>query len=157
MTTHAQLALRLHGLTVRAFNVLPAERHVLVFPPLDAFIAQPGATNFLTAARALAEEQRLWRLERLQAAGAQHAFERGRDALVSLASVDDAVRGALVQTPLDALAGRRLEALALLVSAHQELASRAEFAADELRKKMGATPVKKLPPNKKKVTNSIGA
>ena len=158
MTTEI-LARRLLLLATAAYQFLPPQRRANTFEAMDAFIASPSPLTFAQGSRALSTEQRLYRVERLRAAGSEHAFERGMETLTQHPAIEPVVTEALGAIPVDGNAGKRLEALATLLTVHHELSSRAEAAAQALRKHVKSLPQTKRPPAdpKRKRVNVMGA
>jgi hypothetical protein len=119
------------ALLVEAARVLPTlagEARGEALAAIDAFVARPLPSGWLRATRTLRALRRRARGERNLRTLAARSFARGLERLAALPLLDDETRSALAALPVDAGAGRRLEALAALVAAHQELAGRAREA-----------------------------
>lgn len=152
MSQTAQLAQSLHRLAARAWSTLPQHRRQATFGAVDAFVAAPGPAAFLAAVREIRAQETGWRLDRLRHAGAQSSLERGRAAVRAAPAMEAQTREVLVLAGSDPMAGRRLEALALLVEAQHVLKGRAEEAASILKKQLvaqnAARKPKAIPPRK---------
>ncbi len=120
----ARLARTLHRDALRTFRELTPAAMPPLYPPLDAFLAQPTPSHYLAAARCLAAARRDARQSHSHSALAKRSFARGIERLRALPFVDASVPGRLSHLPVDSCAGQRLCALAALLEAHQELAAR---------------------------------
>ena len=118
-------------------GTLPADSHARALAALDAFLAGPGPARYLAAVRVLAAEERTAARHRLERGGAGRAFA---DAVLALeaSGLDAETVRLLTDRPAAPGLGVRLEALAALVTAHRELAGRAEAATQALRRKLTA-------------------
>jgi hypothetical protein len=128
------------ALLVEAARVLPGldgEAGSAALAEIDAFVAVPLPSRWLRATRTLREMGRRARGERNIAALARRSFDRGLARVGTVSVVGDAAREALSALPVDASSGRRLEALAALLEAHQEVAGRVR-EADATRRTLKA-------------------
>jgi hypothetical protein len=125
-----QTARLARALLVEAVAVLPTiaagEARDTALAAIDAFTAQPSPSGWLRATRTLREIGRRARGEHTLRKLAARSFARGLERVTAL--LDEETSQTLAALPVDAGAGRRLEALALLVAAHQELAGRVREA-----------------------------
>ena len=101
---------------------------------LDGFLARPGPASYLRAVRVVAEAHREWAVRQVRAARAGYALARGL-ATVRRELGPDAAE-VLAALPPDERAGLRRRALALLASAHRELAGRVAGSAEQLRRQL---------------------
>jgi len=140
--TLPRLARALFDRAIEAFRVVPPdERAPLgVYAALDDFLAAPGPAAFLSASRRLGEAARAVRLRRLRAGATERAVEKARAAVACTAGMDAALAARLAALPVDERAADRLHALAALLTAHQELASRVAGAAAAMRRQLAAPP-----------------
>jgi hypothetical protein len=118
-------------LIVEAAAVLPGlegEARAEALAAIDDFAECPLPSRWLGATRTLRTLGRRARGEHNLRLLAARSFARGLERVAALSLLDETTRAALATLPLDAGAGRRLEALAYLVAAHQELAGRVRDA-----------------------------
>lgn len=141
---HQPLARDLLARALAAFaQVAPDDRGPALLA-IDRFIAAPGPATYLAATRILVDTRRAGALRQVRAAHAGHAFSRGLETVRYELGV--AAAEALGAIPVDDLAGERLRALALLSTAHRELAERVAGSAELLRKKL-ALSAERAPPD----------
>jgi hypothetical protein len=121
-TPSQRLAADLLRRAVAAFTAIPAAERLPLLPGIDRFLAQPGPATYLAAARTLAAAQRRRSIQAARTARAEQAVASGL-ALVG-SELGPATAATLAAAPIDARAGQRLRALALLCAAQRELAER---------------------------------
>ncbi|MFO0580092.1 MAG: hypothetical protein U1A78_39465 [Polyangia bacterium] len=130
----AVLARSLLRRAVSAFEKVPPDARGPALTALDGFLARPGPSTYLRAVRVVAEAHREWSVRQVRAARAGYALARGL-ATVRRELGPDAAE-VLAVLPADDRAGLRLRALALLASAHRELAGRVAGSAEQLRRQL---------------------
>ena len=91
---------------------------------IDAFVAAPGPASYLRAVRLLRDARRGARSATLNDAFAARSFAHGMKTFAALPFVEPEQLANFQALEKEPGAGRRLSALALLLSAHQELAAR---------------------------------
>jgi hypothetical protein len=138
MTTTEGLAGALLRRALEVLPHLPAEDRPEAWQALDAFTEAPGPVRFLAAWRVLGACRRRQGLHRVLAQGAASSFDQGLSALGQVPGFNPAILQTLRALPVDPKTGRRLEALAALMGAHAELASRAQAAREALRAQFAA-------------------
>lgn len=138
MSNVQTLASTLYRRAVNVLSVLPELDQEAPLAAIDAFVERPLPSRFLAAMRAMTTAMRGVRLDRVREAGAGHTFQKGMAALTRIPGVDRYLLEQLRGVPVDGRAGKRLEALAALMGAHQELAARAEAASQALRDQLSA-------------------
>jgi hypothetical protein len=127
------LASALLRVAMRALPRIPLDERTPALSAIDAFVAAPGPARFLTAARLLDEGRRAARVARLGVALQGRSFSHGLQRVRGLSFLDEELGEALSALPVDPRAGRRLEALAALLEAHDELAARVRKAVESRR------------------------
>jgi hypothetical protein len=100
---------------------------------IDSFVAQPVAAPYLAAMRVLQQLRRQAQRARTVSTLAERSRQRGLETLAAVPSVGAELAAALQALPVDARTGQRLQALAALLDAHRELASRVRRAEAERR------------------------
>jgi hypothetical protein len=120
----ARLARALLVEAARALPSLDGDARGAALAAIDAFVAAPLPSRWLHATRLLRQLRRRARGERNVVTLAGRSFARGLERVRAEPLLDDDARQALAALTVDAGAGRRLEALASLIAAHQELAGR---------------------------------
>jgi len=108
------------------------------YDALDGFLAEPIASRYLSAVRALAALSRLRRRSVELGRLARRALDFQLDRLGQLAVPGVPVE-ALRALPADPRAGRRIQALAGLLEAHREIAQRVR-APERLRARIEVVP-----------------
>lgn len=120
-----------------SFPHVPSDARGPAFDAIDAFVAMPTPTRFLTAVRVLSDARRAGPLHTLRVRGSVHAFERGLAALRALPSLDGGLVDALAKLPVDLETGPRLRGLATLLGVTEELTRAADAAAERHREAIG--------------------
>jgi hypothetical protein len=120
----ARMATSLLPLAVRLHRDVPSNGRAAALAALDQFIAQPSPTGFLRAARELRGAIAAHRFAHSSRVLSERAFGRALTRLHDTAILDEERRGLLASLPVDVRAARRLDALAALLQAHDELAAR---------------------------------
>ncbi len=121
--------MKLAGSLLRAalatLPLLDEESRSPALAAIDGFLARPAPSTHLTAVRVLSELRKNARRSKSRAALAVRARDRGLD---RLAQVAGGLAGELAALEADPACGQRLEALATLLEAHQELVARVRRA-----------------------------
>jgi hypothetical protein len=115
-----------------ALAAMPAGASAPVLSAIDAFLAAPAPAAFLGAVRALESAERAAARRRLERGSAARSVDRGIAALTA-AGLDADLVAVLADQPVQRALGVRLEGLAALLEAYQELAAKAQAAALALR------------------------
>jgi hypothetical protein len=105
--------------------LLDEEARAPAFAALDSFIARPAPSTHLAAVRVLHELRANARRSKSRAALAVRSRDRGLEKLSQVAS---GLAQELAALENDPACGRRLESLATLLEAHQELTARVRRA-----------------------------
>jgi hypothetical protein len=144
---NALLARVLFRHTATAFKVVPEEGRGAALAALDRFIAAPGPAAFVAAIRELREARRRVFIQKHAAPTLRRALEGGIDAFRQVPGIPAAVADRLAaDLPLEALTGPRLQALAALARAYEELAGRVAADTEEMRRRYQAAPPRKRRP-----------
>jgi hypothetical protein len=120
----SRMAATLFPLAVRLHRDVPAEAQTAALAALDGFLAQPSPSAFMRATRELRGAITAHRFSHATRALSGRAFGRALDRLNATDILDEERRGVLASLPVDVRAARRLDALAALLQAHDELATR---------------------------------
>lgn len=120
-----KLAKSLLRAAMATLPLLDEEARPPALSAIDEFIAEPAPSTHLAAVRILAELRKSARQSQSRAALAVRARERG---LEKVSQVAGELAADLAALEADPACGRRLEALALLLQAHQELVARVRRA-----------------------------
>jgi hypothetical protein len=114
----------------RAFPALDGADRERAWEAIDELVAAPTAAGCLRATRRLRALGRRARSEASWRRLAERSLGRGLERVRQVPALAAAEAAEMLATlPLDARAGRRLEALAILIEAHQHLAARLREAA----------------------------
>jgi hypothetical protein len=120
-----KLARSLLRAALATLPLLEDEARQPAFAAIDEFLARPAPSTHLAAVRVLYELRAHARRSRGRVALAVRARDRGLEMVSQVASALADELGALEADPA---CGRRLEALAALLEAHQDLAARVRRA-----------------------------
>jgi hypothetical protein len=124
-------------LAASAFRALGGADRAVASEALDAFLIAPGPATYLSATRVLASLRR----RALIGGAARPTMRRSLDEAVSaLRAAVGAPLADRIATdlPLDARTGQRLQSLAALATAYEQLASRVAADTDEMRRRLRA-------------------
>jgi hypothetical protein len=136
MTDTAVLARALLARAHPALLAIPGDARGPALEALDQFLAAPGPAAFLRATRVLGVERRRALLARSAQSTLRRSMADGLAALRAVPGLPAPLLDRLERLPVDARAGRRLQALASLAQAHEELAGRVASEADDMRRKL---------------------
>lgn len=139
-----------HALQLHAERTLPLLDDGAREEALNAladFVATPLPSRFLRAARTLAQLARRDRQAATLRALGRRAFERAAERLDAVPALAP-FSLLLTSLPADAPHARRLDALAVLVATHQELAGR--LRDDEAQRKARFAELAALPPERRR-------
>ena len=143
---NAILARALLSHAVAAFKAVPEQARGLAIHALDRFLARPSPAAYVAAARELRESRRRYLLESRGGGILRRALVGGGAALSEVTSLPSVVADRLAaDLPADALTGQRLQALASLARAYEELASRVAADTAEMRRRYQSAPRKRRP------------
>ena len=136
----SDVALLARALLPRAISALrslaPEERGPSLLA-IDRFLAAPGPANFLAATRQLKEAQQAAALAKHGRGSLDRLFAEGATRLRSVPGLPAAIASEITANlPLDARAGRRLAAVAMLLESFEELQSRVATDTAEMRQRM---------------------
>jgi hypothetical protein len=132
---------------LEAFKVVPDNARGPSLAALDRFIAAPGPAAFVGAVRELRVARRQLLIQSHGAGTLRRAFDGGIDAFRQVPGIPSAVADRLAtDLPLEALTGPRLQALASLAQAYEELAGRVAADTEEMRRRYQAAPPRKRRP-----------
>jgi hypothetical protein len=120
---------------VAAFAVSPDHTRGPALDALDQFLAAPSPAAFLVAARVLRDLRRASLIEATAGATIRRSFADGMAAVAALRLPRPLIER-LAEVPVEARAGQRLQALAVLVRTHDELAGRVAADASEMRRRL---------------------
>jgi len=120
---------------VAAFAVSADDARGPALDALDQFLAAPPPASFLAAARVLRDLRRASLIEATAGATIRRSFADGL-AAVGAVGLPPALVERLTEVPVEARAGQRLHALAVLVRTHDELAGRVAAEASEMRRRL---------------------
>lgn len=123
-----RLALALARVVVRVWPELDDEERADGAAAIDAFVAAPSPAQLVAATRILREARLRRRSAALTAQLGARTFARAVAKLDAVPFLDDELRATLTAQPADGPHGRRLSALADLLTAHAELAARLRAA-----------------------------
>lgn len=124
---------------IEALGALPSDARGPALHYLRAFIDHPSPSAFLAARRALCEPRRAHAIKTSVTGLVQRGVDRGLRALRATASLPEAIVARLAaDLPVDRHSGDRLEALAALVAACEELAGRVMTDTNRLRRRLRA-------------------
>jgi hypothetical protein len=120
---------------VAAFAVSADDARGPALDALDQFVAAPSPAAFLAAARVLRDLRRESLIEKTAGATIRRSFADGLAAVGGL-GLPPALVERLAEVPVEARAGQRLQALAVLVRSYDELAGRVAAEASETRRRL---------------------
>ena len=120
-----KLAKSLLRVAMATLPLLDEEAKLPALSAIDDFIGRPTPSAHLRAVRLLSELRSRARRSQSRAALASRSRDRG---LGKLSQVSSALAAELEALEVDAACGQRLEALAILLEAHQELVARVRRA-----------------------------
>jgi hypothetical protein len=133
----ARLARVLVGKVVATFRVVPEEGRGPALEAVDRFLAAPAPAAFLAATRVLRSLRQRALIEGSAGATVRRSVA---EAALSLRRILPPALMDRITTdlPIDARAGQRLQALAALATAYEELSSRVAADSDEMRRRLRA-------------------
>jgi hypothetical protein len=136
-TDVAALARALLPRAVATLRTLPADARGPSLAALDGFLAAPGPASFLRAARQLKEAQQAAAVAKHGRSSLDRLLAEGATRLAAVPGLPAAIAKEIISTlPLDARAGRRLTAVALLLETYEELQSRVATDTAEMRQRL---------------------
>lgn len=150
----ASLAAVLYAQAKRTLPLLSDEARAPSLAAIDRFVAKPGPSAFLSASRELSTALRRCQFDRLLGAASRRRFQRGLEAVRAVPGLDGSIAEELGSLPLDGRAGRRLDALAALLTTHHELTGRVAAASDELRRMLDFDSFEPSPPPRRRAAPS---
>ena len=129
-----RLSRALYAQATRTLPALFPDARASSLAAIDRYVRSPSPSTFVAAARTLATALRQQNMGALSGDATRRRFQRGLLAVSTVPGLDAALADELSSLPLDQRAGRRLEALAALLTTHHELTCRVAAAAEELRR-----------------------
>ncbi|HEY0707702.1 MAG TPA: hypothetical protein VGG33_12945 [Polyangia bacterium] len=133
----AALARALLPRAVSALRTLSPDDRGPSLAAIDGFLAEPGPASFLRAARLLREAQQAGALAKHGRGSLDRLLAEGAVRLKAVPGLPAPIASEIIATlPLDARAGRRLAAVAMLLETFEELQSRVATDTAEMRQRL---------------------